>query len=196
MRHSIVQMRRAGQVVARRLNCGVRQKRSRYPISVQLQTQRLKVILQTREEVERMIEAMTEYEKAQVSADWLARMRASKAADPWVHTFRVMRQDTGSIIGNCGFKGPPVDGVVEIAYGIHPDHEGKGYATEVARALVDYASSCEQVRVVRAHTLPDAAASKRVLKKCGFRYVGETVDPEDGTVCRFERPVDDVAGAA
>lgn len=156
---------------------------------LELQTYRLRVILQTREEVERMIEAMSEYQRAQISADWLARMRASGVADPWVHAFRVMRRGTDSPVGSCSFKGPPVDGVVEIAYGIHPDHEGKGYATEVAQALVDYAASCEDVRLVRAHTLPGAAASKRVLEKCGFRYVGETVDPEDGTVCRFERSV-------
>ena len=163
---------------------------------MELETQRLKVILQTREEVERTIEAMSESERAQISADWLARLRASNAADPWVHSFRVVRRDTGSVIGGCGFKGPPADGVVEIAYGIHFDQEGKGYATEVARVLVDYAFSWKEVRLVRAHTLPDAVASKQVLNKCGFRYVGETVDPEDGTVCRFERVVGDNVGTA
>jgi RimJ/RimL family protein N-acetyltransferase len=99
-------------------------------------------------------------------------------------------------VGTCGFKGPPADGVVEIAYGIDPEHQRKGYATEVARALVDYAFSRENVRLVRAHTLPDAVASKRVLNKCGFRYVGDTVDPDDGTVCRFERLLGDMQGAA
>jgi RimJ/RimL family protein N-acetyltransferase len=163
---------------------------------MEFQTDRLRVVLQTRQEVERMIESMSAYERAQVSADWLARMRATKAADPWVHAFRVVHRDTGSVVGSCSFKGPPVDGVVEIAYGIYPDHERKGYATEVAQALVDYAFRCEEVRLVRAHTLPDAAASKRVLLKCGFRYVGETVDPEDGAVCRSERPVGEIAGAA
>ena len=163
---------------------------------MELQTHRLQVILQTREEVERMIETMSEYERAQISIVWLARLRASKGADPWVHVFRVLRRDTGTAVGSCSFKGPPVDGVVEIAYGIHPDHEGNGYATEAAQALVEYASSCETVRLVVAHTLPDAAASQRVLGKCGFRYVGDTVDSEDGTVCRFEKPVGALAGAA
>ena len=162
---------------------------------MELQTDRLKVVLQTRDEVERMIEAMSEYERAQISVDWLARIRASKTADPWVHSFRVVCRDTGSVLGSCGFKGPPASGVVEIAYGIHSDHQGKGYATEVAQALVEYAFSYEEVRVVRAHTLPSGAASKRVLRKCGFRYVGETVDPEDGTVCRFERCVGDIGTA-
>lgn len=93
------------------------------------------------------------------------------------------------MVGSCSFKGPPAGGIVEIAYGIRPEEEGNGYATEVAQALVDYASSCGDVHLVRAHTLPNAAASQRVLEKCGFQYVGETVDPEDGTVSRFERSV-------
>ena len=138
-----------------------------------------------------MIEAMSEYERAQISADWLARMRASKVADSWAHAFRVVHRDTGSVVGSCSFKGPPVNGVVEIAYGINPDGQGEGYATEVAQALVDYASSCDEVRLIRAHTLPDAGASKRVLTKCGFQYVDETLDPEDGTVSRFEKSVGD-----
>src|SRR5205085_4024880 len=81
----------------------------------------------------------------------------------------------------CAFKGPPgADGAVEIAYGVAPEHQGKGYATEAAEALVNYAFGSGQVRVVRAHTLPEPNASTRVLTKCGFRRVGEVIDPEDG----------------
>ncbi len=164
--------------------------------AMELRTQRLNVILQTRQEVEQMIDSMSESEKTMVSAHWLALVRASKAAEPWVHGFRVVRRDSGTVVGTCGFKGPPADGVVEIAYGIDPEHQLKGYATEVARALVDYAFSRPEVRLVRAHTLPEAAASKRVLNKCGFRYVGETIDPDDGAVSRFERQVGDGQGTA
>jgi [ribosomal protein S5]-alanine N-acetyltransferase len=156
---------------------------------MEMMTPRLKVILQTPEEVEQMIAAMPEHHRAQVSPQWLARMRATKVADPFVHAFRLEEKDSAAIVGSCSFKGPPVDGVVEIAYGIDPAHERKGYATEAAQALVDLASSLEGVRLVTAHTLPDGQASKRVLVKCGFDYVGEVEDPEDGTVSRFEKTV-------
>jgi RimJ/RimL family protein N-acetyltransferase len=144
------------------------------------------LILQTREDVRSMIEAMSPFEKAQLSAAWLAQFEASGAADPWVHGFRLVHRSSGSIVGFCSFKGPPTDGVVEIAYGIAPDEQGKGYATEAARALVEYARTFAEVKVVRAHTLPDGTASKRVLEKCGFQHVGEIIDPEDGLVWRFE----------
>ena len=155
--------------------------------AIELQTPHLRLVLKSHEGVIEMIEAMTAYERAQISADWLAQFDASIEADPWLYPFDVVHRASGEVVGTCSFKGPPADGVVEIAYGIEPDHQSRGYATEAARALVDYAFTNGGVRVVRAHTLPDAVASKRVLEKCGFRYVGDVDDPEDGTVCRFDR---------
>jgi RimJ/RimL family protein N-acetyltransferase len=52
---------------------------------------------------------------------------------------------------------------------------------------IAYAFGISEVRVVRAHTLPEENASTRVLAKCGFRQVGEMVDPEDGLVWRWEK---------
>ena len=91
------------------------------------------------------------------------------------------------MVGEGGFKGPPRDGVVEIAYGTAPAHRGKGYATQTAAALVQYALEFGEVSLVLAHTLPDSTASQRVLTKCGFQRVGEVIDPEDGLVWRFEK---------
>ena len=157
--------------------------------SVTLDTPRLKLILQTPEEVRASIAAMDETTKAQISAEWLARLNASVSPDPFVHSFSLVRKDSGAIVGQCGFKGPPnAEGVIEIAYGVSPEQEGKGLATEAARALRDFALTFEQVQTVIAHTLPAANASQRILKKCGFEHVGEITDPEDGIVSRFEFP--------
>lgn len=163
---------------------------------MEIETRRLRLVLQTPEELARMIESMSEYEKSQLSADWLARFRVSTGADPWVHGFRLQHRESGAVIGTCSFKGPPEDGIVEIAYGVAPDQEGRGFATEAARGLVDYAFAHGDVRLVRAHTLPGASASKRVLAKCGFRYVGGIVDPEDGPVSRFEVEAGTLTGTA
>jgi [ribosomal protein S5]-alanine N-acetyltransferase len=123
-----------------------------------------------------------------VSPNWLAALRNSSVPDPWRHGFFVVHRDGGSVIGTAGFKGPPdATGTVEVAYGIVPSFEGQGYATEAAAALVDFAFASGQVRTVRAHTLPEANASTRVLLKCGFRHVGTVVEPDDGPVWRWER---------
>ena len=154
---------------------------------MELQTPHLRLVAQTREDMRAMLEGMPPEVRAQVSADWLARFHASSAMDPWVHGFRIVHRDSGSNIGSCSFKGPPSAGGVEIAYGVDPEQQGKGYATEAARALVDYAFSFPEVRVVLAHTLPESNASTRVLAKSGFQRIGEVIDPEDGPVWRFER---------
>jgi [ribosomal protein S5]-alanine N-acetyltransferase len=150
-------------------------------------TQHLELVPRTREELRAAIEAMDAYTKAHLSADWLALFASSAERDPWVHGFSVVRTESGAVVGTGGFKGPPAEGVVEIAYGVAAEHQNKGYATEVAAALVGYAFAFAEVKLVRAHTLPDSVASKRVLAKCGFDHVGDVVDPEDGVVARFEK---------
>ena len=153
-----------------------------------IQTRSLKLVPLTLEEVRAWVDAMDPSEKAELSADWLARLHASTSADPWTHGFSLVLRDSDIVVGKSGFKGPPTaDGTVEIAYGVVPDHQGKGYATESAQALVAFAFSSGRVRVVRAHTRPERNASTRVLAKCGFRHIGEVIDPEDGLVWRWEK---------
>ncbi|HEX9705677.1 MAG TPA: GNAT family N-acetyltransferase [Gemmatimonadales bacterium] len=124
-----------------------------------------------------------------VSPDWLTALRQSSDADPWRHGFFVVHRESRSVIGAAGFKGPPDStGTVEIAYGIVPSFERRGYATEAAAALVRFAVGSGQVLVIRAHTLPVSNPSTRVLLKCGFRHIGTVVDPDDGPVWRWERP--------
>ena len=152
-----------------------------------IETARLQLIPNSPDEVRAQIEKMDAQVRKELSQDWLARVAAATAVDPWVLGFTLVHRSTGDVIGTCGFKAPPdADGMVEIAYGVSPEHQNNGYATEAAAALVSFAFGREQVRVVRAHTMSDANASTRVLARCGFRSVGRVVDPEDGLVWRWE----------
>jgi [ribosomal protein S5]-alanine N-acetyltransferase len=129
------------------------------------------------------------YTSGDVSPAWLAALRSATVADPWRHGFFIVDAQRKEVVGTAGFKGPPdADGVVEIAYGVAPEYQGRGYATEAANALVEFALSDPNVRTVRAHTLPEQNASTRVLTKNGFRHLGEVMDPEDGRVWRWELP--------
>ena len=153
-----------------------------------LQTTNLNIVLQTLEEAQEMLAALSPSERAEVSPDWLARLHAATAPSPWTHGFSIVHRESGVIVGSCGFHGPPTtDGIVEIAYGVAPDHQGKGYATEAAQALVDFAFADARVRTVWAHTRPAPSASTRVLTKCGFRRIGEVDHPEDGLVWRWDK---------
>lgn len=149
---------------------------------------RVDLVLQTPDEVLSLIDALSPADRAEVSPDWLARVRATPAGDPWALSFSVVARDGGGVVGSCGFKGPPdADGVVELAYGIDPAYRGRGYATEAASALAGFAFADGRVQMIRAHTKQDNGTSARVLAKCGFRPIGEIMDPEDGLVCRWVR---------
>ena len=81
----------------------------------------------------------------------------------------VVDAGTREVVGSCAFKTPPIeDGTVEIAYFTYPGFEGHGYATGMARKLIELASGSAAVRRVVAHTLPETNASTRVLEKVGM----------------------------
>ena len=89
-------------------------------------------------------------------------------------------------LGTCGFKSPPVEGRVEIAYFTFPENEGNGIGTAMARELVRIAKGEDQSLTVIAQTLPKESASTGILKKVGFRRTGSVEHPEDGTVWEWE----------
>lgn len=155
---------------------------------MELQAPNVTLIPKTREQVLAYLDDMSVEHRAQVSPVWLARVHSMTTPDSWTLGFSVFHRDLDVVVGGCGFKGPPgPDGVVEIAYGIDPAHQGKGYATEAAQAMVAWAFRDRRVRTVIAHTVSAEHASARVLTKSHFECVGQVIDPEDGDVWRWER---------
>ena len=128
--------------------------------AVMIPTASLELVLQTPDEVLAWVASLPPADRAEVSADWIARVQATEAGDTWALSFSIVERASGSAVGGCGFKGPPdAEGVVEVAYGIDPAHRGRGFATEAARALVEFAFASSRVRRVRAHTKPGNSAS-------------------------------------
>jgi RimJ/RimL family protein N-acetyltransferase len=150
-----------------------------------IDTPRLRLVLDSTEGVLARIESMGPADRAEVSPEWLARMRSSPPS-PWTHGFGILERESEAAVGGCAFKGPPdANGVVEIAYGIEEAYRGRGYAKEAAAALTEFALGAGARHVI-AHTRPENGASPRVLEHCGFVCVGEVIDPEDGLVWRWE----------
>ena len=85
----------------------------------------------------------------------------------WYAIWLIVRKD-GKHIGNLSFKGIPVDGVVELGYGISEEYRGYGYATEAVETILEWAFDQPGVTKIAAETEPDNLASQRVLEKCGF----------------------------
>ncbi|MGH8101264.1 MAG: GNAT family N-acetyltransferase [Chthoniobacterales bacterium] len=123
------------------------------------------------------------------SPDFVTRLEVARELDPWQFGFGLIHKIDHVLMGMCGFPGPPdAEGIAEIAYGIAPAYQGRGYATEAAQALCEFAASDSRVKTIRAHTLAEVNASTRVLEKCGFRKIADTVDPENNLrVWRWEK---------
>ena len=85
----------------------------------------------------------------------------------------MVERETNEVVGDVGFMGPPEDGVVEIGFGVIPDRRRRGYATEAAEALVDWALRERGIRSVSARCDADNEASMRVLERVGFARTGE-----------------------
>jgi [ribosomal protein S5]-alanine N-acetyltransferase len=114
------------------------------------------------------------------------KLMTTVGGDPKWFGYLTIDTITKVIIGTCAFKGPPSkDGSVEIAYFTFPEFERNGYATAMASALIEIASSSPAVEKIIAHTLPETNASTRILQKVGMTFVGEVIDPEDGRVWRW-----------
>ena len=100
--------------------------------------------------------------------------------------------EDGALIGNGGWKGPPVDGAAELGYAVAPARQGRGIATAVVRELVRRARVAG-LQMVFAHTLAVESASTSVLTRCGFAKVAEVIDPDEGAVWRWELHLGDYA---
>ena len=81
----------------------------------------------------------------------------------------VTERATGALIGDGGLH--PMGGVgpdVELGYTLARSAWGRGYATELGRALVEYAFTVLRVPRVVAQVEPANTASRNVLEKLGM----------------------------
>ena len=80
--------------------------------------------------------------------------------------------ESGAVVGDCGTKDPPVDGRVEIGYGLAGPSRGRGLGGRAIDALVGWLSALPEVKVVTAHAAVDNQPSRRLLERLGFRLSG------------------------
>jgi len=163
-------------------------------LHMEILTPRLKLIALTPEQLKLYLEAPDQLEQAlgfPVARDILTEtvhraihIKLSKMAHApeqdyaWYTYWLVVPTDRPYGAGLAGFKGvPDSQGEVELGYGIDPACQGRGYATEAARALIAWAfQSPECITVIAPNTKRSNVASNRVLKKVGMKVYEETVE--------------------
>ncbi len=116
--------------------------------------------------------------------EWTLSWLRTPGNDPLWSMHWVVLQQPRTLVGVAGYKGAPVEGTVEVGYGVVAEFQRRGIATEATQALVRNALCTPEVIRVIAETLPGLAPSIGVLEKCGFTFLGE--GSEEGVI-RFEK---------
>jgi len=84
----------------------------------------------------------------------------------------IREKSSGAIVGAaCLQHLANVDGApLEIGWRLVPEHNGKGYATEAAKAIVNYAAEQVGATYLVAVADPENIPSQRVMQRLGMTY--------------------------
>jgi len=118
------------------------------------------------------------------SGEWLEQ-RMQLLEEGGVTVLATQRLDTGAFIGWIGLNAPThipeLAGELEVGWRLFPEHWDQGFATEGARASVDWGFRDLALERVISMYDPANVRSRRVMDKLGLREWKRVVDP------RFER---------
>jgi ribosomal-protein-alanine N-acetyltransferase len=119
----------------------------------------------------------------------LEQMRRDREAQQWLVRALLLRSGM-TMVGHAGFHGPPGShglpaATVELGYTVLPAFRRRGYATEAAVALIEWAEKQGIQRFV-ASVSPGNEPSLAIIRRLGFVRTGEHWDDEDGLEHVFE----------
>ena len=102
---------------------------------------------------------------------------------PWIGYYV---KHNNELVASVGFKGPPVNNTIEIAYGVHEPYRNKGIGIAVCKLLVDLSLKTDPTVKITARTFSENNFSTRILERNNFIFNGPVQDPEDGEVFEWE----------
>lgn len=80
----------------------------------------------------------------------------------------IVERSSNTVVGSITLKGPPLDGDVEIGWGLHADARGKGYATEASAAVIRWVAEHAGVTSISATVPDDNFPSQRLATRLGL----------------------------
>jgi len=96
----------------------------------------------------------------------------------------VIEKPSGTLVGHSGLLEKEVEGrqEVDLVYVFVPSVWGNGYATEIGRALMQYAFEEMGLKRLVCLVEPENAASGHVARRLGMRYEGLVLRPGGRTL--------------
>ena len=86
----------------------------------------------------------------------------------------MIERESAIVVGDIGFHGPPDEaGTIEVGYSVVSSRRRRGYATEAASALVEWAYDQPAIETVVAGCALENEPSVRTLERVGFQRTGE-----------------------
>lgn len=91
----------------------------------------------------------------------------------------IIHQEKGHLIGNCGIRiNDSEQREANIGYELDSRYWGNGYATEAARAILQFGFERLKMRRIWAECVADNVSSVRVLEKIGMRLEARELKKE------------------
>ena len=108
--------------------------------------------------------------------DWSWHLRALRADCNQVgwRVRVIVERSSNTVVGSINLKGPPLEGDVEIGWGLHADARGKGYATEASAAVSHWVARHAGVTSISATVPDDNYPSQRLATRLGLYRSIET----------------------
>jgi len=101
----------------------------------------------------------------------------------------VITNDDKKFIGWCGLSYTPELDEYDIGFRFFKSAWGKGYATESARACIDFGFRNLKLHHIVGRAMKQNVASLKVLEKIGLKFIKPMVfSGHDGLLYRVERP--------
>ena len=148
----------------------------KFPDGVTLETERLFIRPLNEEEMKNLADSYIEKDSKMYKAysEMLELSKGNPEDYLWYTAWGFFTKESGNLIGDACFKGPPAENNPEIGYGINEEFWGRGIASEGVYALCKWAFENGNADALEAETAPDNTASKRVLLKLGFVLDGKS----------------------
>ena len=93
-----------------------------------------------------------------------------------MYEFAITNKESGKLYGAIGLSHQQAHRHGEIGYWIGEEYWGQGYATEAAKAVLDFAFLGKDFHRVYARFFASNPASGKVMEKCGMTYEGTQKD--------------------